>query len=163
MLGDSHKQELGNKLNEESPDPRRHFMCRWFPVMDVEDDRRHEHGEADEGHGKEEVLSQERHCQGRRRDVLQDEEEKHGLGENDGDDEDDLLTRVCRQVEDEDCQVRNPDSWHNEVHSVKERLPTEGDVKKYICQGEQRGGTVNETVGRRLTCKIHTPRKMGSN
>lgn len=42
MFWYSHEEELGDELNEESPNPGRHFVRRGFPVVDIEYDRRDE-------------------------------------------------------------------------------------------------------------------------
>ncbi len=107
-------------------------MGRGFAVVYVENNRGDEDREADQEHGEDEVLAQEWDCEWRWGNVLEDEEEKHGLWQNYGNNEDYFLSRVSREVEDKDGEVGNPHRGHDEVHSVKERLPTESDVEEYI-------------------------------
>lgn len=68
-------------------------------VVHVQDDDGDDDGEADQDHGEEDVLAEERQGERSRRDDLGDEEEEHGLGEQDVDAEGDLFTGVGGEVE----------------------------------------------------------------
>ena len=51
-LGHPHEQNLWQSVDEDAPDPRRHFVRGRFAVVHVEDDDGDEDGQADEEHGE---------------------------------------------------------------------------------------------------------------
>lgn len=71
-----------------------------FPVVHVQDDDGDDDGEADQDHGKEDVFAEEGQGEGGRGDDFGDEEEEHGLGEEDVDAEGDLFAGIGGEVED---------------------------------------------------------------
>lgn len=98
-------------------------MGAGLSVVDVEDAYGDDDAEANEDEGEEEVLAQQGKGQRGRGDDLGDEQEEHGLRQEDRDAEHHLLPRVGRQVEHQHRQVRDPHTRHNQVHCVKQRLP----------------------------------------
>lgn len=67
--------------------------------MNVEHYDGDDDAQPDQQHGEQEVLPQERHCQGRGGHDLRDEEEEHRLREEDADAEGHLLSGVRGEVE----------------------------------------------------------------
>ena len=66
-------------MDEEPPHPGRHPVRGRLPVVDVEDDDGGDDGYADQDHGEEQVLAEQRHGQRGGRHDLGDEQEEHGL------------------------------------------------------------------------------------
>ena len=81
--------------------PLRHFVGARLAVVDVEDDDGDDDRQTDHHHGEEEIFSQQRQRQWRRRNDLGDEQEEHGLRQQDGNAQGHLLARVGWQVEDQ--------------------------------------------------------------
>ena len=124
-----HHHQRRQPVDEETAHPRRHPVRGRLAVVDVEDDDGGDDGDADQDHGEEQVLAEQRHRQRRGRHDLGDEQEEHGLREQDGDAEGDLLAGVGRQVEDEHGEVGETDAGDDEVHRVEERLPAQRHVE----------------------------------
>ena len=136
-LGHPHEQNLWQSVDEDAPDPRRHFVRGRFAVVHVEDDDGDEDGQADEEHGEEEVLAEQRDGQRRGRDDLRDEEEEHGLRQEDADAKGHFLAGIGRQVEDQDGEAGNADAGNDQVDRVEERLASQRDVEEDIYTGKE--------------------------
>lgn len=107
-------------------------MRAGLPVVNVEHHDRDDDAESDQQHSEQEVLAEQGKCERGRRYDFRDEEEEHGLRQENGDAERDLLSGVGGQVEDEDREVGDTDARNNQVDRVEESLPTEGDVEEDI-------------------------------
>ena len=82
-------------------------------------------GEGDQDHGEEEVLAEQRNGQRRRWDDLGQQQEEHSQREQNRDAECHLLSRIRRQIEDQDREERNSDAGDDQVDGVEQRLAPE--------------------------------------
>ena len=77
-----------------SPIEYAHSRDRFLPEVNIEYAHSYADGESHEDHSKEEVLSQQRHCQWSRRDDLSQEQEEHSEWQKDRDAESDLREQL---------------------------------------------------------------------
>lgn len=127
-------------------DPGREAVRGRLAVVYVEHDDGDEHTQPDEQHGEEQILPEQRHGQGGGGHDLGDEEEEHGLREEDADAEGHLLARVGRQVEDKHGEVLEADAGYDEVDGVEERAAPQGDVEVDIWREEGQGRVYRDLV-----------------
>lgn len=83
-------------MDEDAPYPWCHLVSGWFAVMHVENDDGDENGEANEEHGEKEVFAQQRDGQRSGRYNFGNEQEEHGLRQEDTDAQRHLLAGISR-------------------------------------------------------------------
>jgi len=71
----------------------------------------------------------QRYFQASARYDLDQQQEKHGQTNQDGDTQGDLFATCTRQVEDQDAQKRQTDAWNNQVYCVEKGLTPELDLE----------------------------------
>lgn len=90
-----------------------------LPVMYVDDDDGDDHAQGHQQHGEQQVFAEQRQGQRRGRYDLGYEQEEHGLRQQYGDAQRDLLLGVGRQVEHQHGQVRYAHARHDQVDRVE--------------------------------------------
>ena len=115
-FGDPHQEDLWQPVDEDSPDPRRHFVGGRLAVVHVEDDDGDEDREADQEHGEEQVFAEQGDGQRRGRDDLRNEQEEHGLREEDGNAQGHLLAGIGRKVKHQNREGGNVNCLNQELN-----------------------------------------------
>lgn len=102
--------------------------------MYVQYDNRDDDTQSDQQHGKEKVFPKERQRQRGRRNNFGNQQEEHGLRQEDADAQGNLLARVGGQVEDQHAQVRDADTRNDQIDGVEEGFAAQRDVEENVCK-----------------------------
>ena len=129
VLRSPHQQQPRQHVEEELSYPWRHDVSARSSEVHVQ----HEHGDddraRDQHHGEEEIFADEWRGERCRRIDLSDQQQEDVEGVQDCYAHGDLLPRVSRDVEDEQCDGTDGDAWKDQVDGVEEGLATDRDVE----------------------------------
>ena len=124
----AHAQQLGQAVQEDPPDPRRHVVVRGGgAVVDVDGEHGDDDGQRDEDHGEDQVLPDERDDLGGGRDDLLDDQQEDGEGHQHGGTQRDFFAAVGGQVEDQDGEEGQADAGDDEEEGVEEGQPADDE------------------------------------
>ena len=120
----AHEEQLRQVVEEHHAHPAGHPVRARRPEVPVDDDDGDEDREDVHDEGEQEVLCDERDADGRRRQDLGDQQQKHDQGEQDGYTHRHLLAGVGGQVEHRHAEEGDEDARDDQIDRVEERLAT---------------------------------------